>query len=112
MSTNFPKTIETYFRALNIYDSQLLAECFAEDAILHDEGKGYQGPAAIKAHIVEINNELKVKTVVTNSVELNGKTIVTATVSGNFDGSPITLDFHFTLVNQKITTLNIVMAGE
>ncbi|WP_101909190.1 nuclear transport factor 2 family protein [Marasmitruncus massiliensis] len=112
MSTNLPKTIETYFRALNIYDSELLAECFTEDATFKDEGKEYQGPDAIKAHIIEINNNPKVETVVTNSVDLNGETIVTAIVSGNFDGSPIQLNFHFTLANQKITLLNIVLAGE
>ena len=112
MSTNLPKTIGTYFHALNIYDSELLAECFAEDATLTDEGKEYQGPDAIKAHIVEINNVQKVKTVVTNSVEVNGETIVTATVSGNFEGSPIPLNFLFNLENGKIKTLNIVLAGE
>lgn len=38
--------------------------------------------------------------------------IVTATISGNFAGSPIPLDFHVTLNNEKIKTLNIVVAGE
>ena len=83
MSTNLPKTIETYFRALNIYDSELLAECFTEDATFKDEGKEYQGLDAIKAHIIEINNNPKVKTVVTNSIDSNGETIVTAGVSRN-----------------------------
>jgi len=55
---------------------------------------------------------LLVKTDVTNAVEKNGDTVVTATISGNFDGSPVTLDFYFTMKNQKIATLKIVSAGE
>ncbi|HWQ43641.1 MAG TPA: nuclear transport factor 2 family protein [Desulfosporosinus sp.] len=112
MSLQLPQVIETYFQASNSYDSSLLASCFAENAVLYDEGLTYRGPAAIEEHIVETNNKLSVKTEVTNAVEKNGETIITATLSGNFEGSPIPLDFHFTLENQTITMLNIVLAGE
>lgn len=112
MNLQLPEAIGTYFRASNSYDSNLLAKCFEEDAILYDEGSAYHGPTAIEAHIVKVNNNLLVKTDVTNAVEKNGDTVVTATISGNFDGSPVTLDFYFTMKNQKIATLKIVSAGE
>lgn len=112
MHIKLPHPIETYFYASNVYDSELLAECFADDAVFYDEGKEYHGSAVIKKHIVETNNKLQVKTEATNAVEQNDETIVTAVLSGNFDGSPISLDFHFTLENQKIILLNIVLAGE
>lgn len=111
MNLQLPEAIETYFRASNSFDSNLLARCFAEDAILYDEGLAYHGPTAIEAHIVKTNNNLLVKTDVTNAVEKNGETVVTATISGNFDGSPVTLDFYFTMKNQKIATLKIVSSG-
>jgi hypothetical protein len=38
MNLQLPEAIETFFQALNSYDSNLLAKCFAEDAILYDEG--------------------------------------------------------------------------
>jgi hypothetical protein len=55
---------------------------------------------------------LLVKTDVTNAVEKNKETVVTATLSGNFDGSPVALDYYFTMKDQKIATLRIVLAGE
>ncbi|MHB8063427.1 MAG: nuclear transport factor 2 family protein [Ruminiclostridium sp.] len=112
MNIQLPQVMETYFQVSNLYDSSLLANCFAKDAILYDEGLTYRGPIAIAEHIVATNNKLSVRTEVTNAVEKNGETVVTAALSGNFDGSPIPLDFHFTIENQKITRLNIVLAGE
>ncbi|WP_059054201.1 nuclear transport factor 2 family protein [Paenibacillus senegalimassiliensis] len=111
MNLQIPEVVKKYFEASNSYDRNLLAKCFAEEAILYDEGQTYHGQAAIETHIVETNNKLLVKTDVTNVVEKNGETIVTATVSGNFDGSPVPLDFYFTLNSQKISLLRIVSAG-
>lgn len=107
-----PQTIAAYYHASDVYDGDLLAACFAADAVLVDEGNEYYGPEAVSGHILEANRDAKVMTEITNCVEKNGKTVVTATISGNFDGSPVPLDFHFTLSNGKIKTLNIVVAGE
>lgn len=112
MNIQLPEAIRTYFQASNSYDSNLLAKCFAEDAILYDEGLTYHGPTAIKAHIVEANNDLRVKTDVTNAVEKNKETVVTATLSGNFEGSPVALDYYFAMKDDKISTLKILLAGE
>ena len=112
MNLQLPEAIKTYFQASNSYDSSLLAKCFAEDAILYDEGLAYHGPSAIKAHIVAANNDLLVKTDVTSAVEKNSEMVVTATLSGNFEGSPVALDYYFTMKDQKIATLKIVLAGE
>lgn len=112
MNLQLPEAIETYFQASNSYDSNLLAKCFAEDAILYDEGLAYHGPTAIEAHIVEANNDLLVKSDVTNAVEKNKETFVTATLFGNFEGSTVVLDYYFTMKDQKIATLKIILAGE
>lgn len=112
MKLNLPEAIETYFQASNSYDSKLLVKCFTEDATLYDEGLAYHGPAAIESHLVEAHNNLLIKTKVTNVTEKDGEAVVTATISGNFDGSPVALDYHFTMKNEKITTLKILLAGE
>lgn len=111
MNLQIPEAVKNYFEASNSYDNYLLGKCFAEDAILYDEGQAYHGPTDIEAHITETNSNLLVKTNVTNVVEKNGETIVTATVSGNFEGSPVALDFNFTMKNHKISLLTIVSAG-
>jgi hypothetical protein len=40
--------------------------------------------------------------------DANDKTVVSALVSGNFPGSPVLLNFAFTLSGPKITRLEIV----
>lgn len=107
-----PQPIATFYHASDIYDNDLLASCFAEDTLLIDEGEEYHGPKAVSGHILEANRVAKVMTEITNCVEKNGETIVTATISGNFNGSPIPLDFHFNISNGKIKNLNIEVAGE
>ncbi|EGO65658.1 nuclear transport factor 2 family protein [Acetonema longum] len=107
-----PQPIAAYYHASDVYDYDLLAACFTADAILVDEGKEYHGPEAVSRHILKANRDANVITEITNCVEKNSETVVTATISGNFDGSPIPLDFHFTLNNGKIKSLNIVVADE
>jgi hypothetical protein len=112
MNLQLPKEIETYFQASNTYDSNLLSSCFTEDAILYDEGSVYHGSTAIGAFIVKANRDLLAKNEITNVVVKEKETVVTATTSGNFEGSPVALDFHFTMKDQKIDTLKIDLAGE
>ncbi len=112
MNLQLPEAIKIYFKASNSYESKLLAECFAEDAILYDEGRSYHGPAEIEAHIIEANNNVQVKSEITKVVEKNGETVVTATISGNFIGSPVALDYHFIIKKQKISMLQIVLSEE
>lgn len=112
MNLQLPKEIEAYFQASNTYDSNLLSNCFTEDAILYDEGSVYHGPTTIGAFIVKANRDLLVKHEITNAVVKEEETVVTAMTSGNFEGSPVALDFHFTMKDQKINTLKIDLAGE
>ncbi len=104
--------IAAYYHASDIFDENLLAGCFAEDAMLVDEGETYYGPVAVSRHILEANRGAKVMTEITNCVEKDGETVVTAVISGNFEGSPIPLDFCFTIHNGKIKNLNITVSGE
>ena len=104
--------IAAYYHASDIFDENLLAGCFAEDAMLVDEGETYYGPVAVSRHILEANRGAKVMTEITNCVEKDGETVVTAVISGNFEGSPIPLDYCFTIHNGKIKNLNITVSGE
>ncbi|AWI07201.1 nuclear transport factor 2 family protein [Clostridium drakei] len=107
-----PQSIAAFYHASDVYDDALLAGCFAADAVLADEGMEYHGPEAVSEHILEANRDAKVMTEITHCTEKNGETVVTATLSGNFERSPIPLDFHFSLEKGKIKALNIVLAGK
>lgn len=107
-----PQPIAAYYHACDVFDGTLFADCFTKDCLLVDEDQECHGPKAVSEHILEANRSAKVKTDITACTEKSGKTVVTATISGNFDGSPLPLDFIFTLNGDKIKALTIVLAGE
>ncbi len=94
-----PQPIAAYYHASDIFDENLLAGCFAEDAMLVDEGETYHGPVAVSRHILEANRDAKVMTEITNYAEKNGETVVTAIISGDFEEVP----FHW------ISVLHFIM---
>lgn len=105
-----PASIASFFHASVEYDEELLAGCFAEEAILQDEGMEYCGPAEISRHIIKANREAAVtKELIDFKVE-DGLPVATAMLSGNFEGSPLPLDFHFVLSGEKIKSLDITLS--
>jgi ketosteroid isomerase-like protein len=109
---SLPRVIEDYFHGSNTLESGLLSACFTEDAILYDEGKEFHGIWDIKKHLEDTNDKLHVATVIDYAVAGDGGIVVTATLSGDFDGSPCALDFRFTLNEDKISALKIILLGE
>ncbi|MFT4005391.1 MAG: nuclear transport factor 2 family protein [Lacrimispora sp.] len=107
-----PQPIAAFYHASDVYDEELLAGCFAPNAVLHDEGMEFQDPAAISGHILTANRDAKVRMEIINLSERDGETVVTAMLTGTFEGSPLPLDFHFSLESGKIKTLNITPTGE
>ncbi len=69
-------------------------------------------PKAVSGYILEANRSANVMTEIINCIEKSGETVVAAIISGDFDGSPVPLDFHFTLNEDKIKKLDIMVAGE
>ncbi|MDF2942240.1 MAG: hypothetical protein K0S01_1098 [Herbinix sp.] len=98
--------IAAYFRAVNAHDDSLLLGYFAEDAVVFDEGHEYQGIAAIKEWNNATCNKYNHKLEVTSVAEKEGKTVVTALVTGNFEGSPAYLDFCFIIEDEKVSSLS------
>lgn len=79
---------------------------------IFDERKTYYGPKAVSGYILEANRSANVMTEIINCIEKSGETVVAVIISGDFDGSPVPLDFHFTLNEDKIKKLDIMVAGE
>ena len=106
MDLQLPKSIAVYFTAEKA-DPQTLAQCFAEAAVVKDEGHTYTGLAAIKRW----REQAQAKYVFTSepfaSTQEGGKTIITSRLTGNFPGSPLDLRYFFTLDGEKITSLEI-----
>jgi hypothetical protein len=108
MSVDLPTPIALYITAENRGDTDALSQCFAEHAVVRDEGQTIKGLAAIKQWKAATGKKYQHTIEPLASTEKDGKTIVTNRLTGNFPGSPIELEFVFTLDGDKIVSLEIL----
>jgi ketosteroid isomerase-like protein len=106
--TRLPTPIAVYIAAENRGDAEALAQCFAGDAVVRDEGQTIEGLAAIKQWKAETKKKYQHTIEPLASAQKGGKIIVTNRLTGNFPGSPIELEFVFTLHGDKIVSLEIL----
>lgn len=107
MSAILPDAIAAYFQAKNAHDTTAMAACFTDDAVVHDEGEELRGREAITKWIEETTAKYKVAVEVLKVEEQGGEVVVTALISGTFDGSPVELQFCFTMGAGKIVGLAV-----
>ena len=103
---HLPKPIAVYLAA-DGGDSETFSRCFAEDAVVRDEGQTYRGLAAIKQWKAEAKKKYQYTIEPLASARNGDKTIVTSRLTGNFPGSPIEVRFVFRLEGDKIASLEI-----
>ena len=107
MSLSLPDAITTYFSISNGADASHIADCFTQDACVFDEGETHRGHTAIQAWMRATREKIEYS-VEPVSVSQQGNTmVVTATVTGNFPGSPVQLDHAFQLAVSQIQSLEI-----
>ena len=107
MSLTLPKPVTNYLAAVEAKDTDLLALCFANDAGVHDEGRDYRGLDSIRSWKQETHTKYKYR-MEPLEVSVSGKTAkLRARLTGDFPGSPVDLDYRFTLAHDKITSLEI-----
>ena len=99
--------IKTYVDASNAHDVQSILSCFSENAVVRDEGETLHGRNAIEDWITRTIEKYKFQFKPVTFRENNAEVVVAIEVSGTFDGSPITLDYHFTIEGDKILSLTI-----
>ena len=107
MPIMLPKPIAGYFAAENADDPEALALCFIDRAVVRDEGKTFEGVAAIKQWNIDAKKKYHHTVEPLDIVERDGKTVVIGKVSGDFPGSPINLEHIFELQGEEIASLEI-----
>jgi ketosteroid isomerase-like protein len=108
MALKLPEVIRKYVGASNEHDLKSIAACFSEDALVRDEAAEYRGKKNIEEWIGQTITKYKFHFKPLSVKEYNNEKIVVGIqVSGNFDGSPVNLDFHFTIVTDQILTLSV-----
>jgi len=106
MSINLPKPIENYF-LVDRAASDDIAECFTKNAIVIDENHTYNGQNTIRKWKSEVTTKFTYESVPFSCENIDGKTIVTSRLTGDFPGSPIDLRYFFGLKDDKIEYLEI-----
>lgn len=107
MTQDLPQPIERYFAGKNTGDFATALSGFADGAVVTDEKQTYATRDAIRAWMEETSRKYSDRSEV-KSVAADGDTTrVTALVSGNFPGSPATLQFRFVLDDGLISRLEI-----
>jgi ketosteroid isomerase-like protein len=103
---DLPAPVAAYFVA-DATGAEAVAECFTDGAVVIDERQEYRGRTAIARWKAEASAKFRY-TVERLGVHVSGdQTTVAGRVTGDFPGSPVELQYHFTLEGDKITRLEI-----
>jgi SnoaL-like domain len=97
VSLDLPTPIAIYIAAENRGDAEALGQCFAEHAVVRDEGQTIEGLAAIKQWKTETRRKYQHTVEPLAFAQQDDTSIVTSRLTGNFPGSPIELRFIFKL---------------
>jgi hypothetical protein len=107
MKTSPPQVLSDYFSAANDGRIDDAAACFASDALVHDENHDRQGIEAIRVWIEETTQKYRPQVEIDHIESVEGGFVTTGTVSGTFPGSPIALNYTFSIRDGKISQLTI-----
>jgi len=107
MTIKLPPIIQKYVAVSNQHDVKSILACFSDDAVVRDEGKEFRGKEMIEGWIVKTIEKYKFQFKPISTKDDNAGVVVTVEVSGTFDGSPVTLDYHFTIERDRIGSLAI-----
>ena len=107
MTAKLPRVLADYFAATNAHDVGMMIAAFTEDATVHDEGRDHVGAAAIRAWMKETIEKYDYKVEPIESSRNDSSAVVLVSLRGKFPGSPITLQYAFTLSGERVARLEI-----
>lgn len=103
----FPKVITDLVKAQDNFDSVAYANCFSETAVVFDEGNTHNGRKEIEHWIADANEQFKIIMKPVSFEEKETTSILSAEISGTFDGSPVVLNYHFEIIDGLIQSLEV-----
>ena len=107
MRAKLPKSLAEYFAAANTDDADRVAACFAENAVVRDEGRDIRGRGAVRAWAEAARRKYRFHAEALTIEEAADRTVVTAHLTGDFPGSPVDLRYRFKLAGPEIIALEI-----
>jgi hypothetical protein len=103
-----PSSLASFVKANNNRDTDSLAACFCKDAVVYDDGQIMRGTDEIRQWIAELFRKFQYVVAPTNVRELTNGAILTATITGNFPGASVSLDYHCRTLGDKIDIMVIL----
>jgi hypothetical protein len=107
MSSDLPEAVAGYLAAEAAKDADAQSRWFSEQALVHDEGRDYRGRDQIQNWKREAHAKYNYTLEALGGSVSGDVVTVPVRLTGNFPGSPVELDYTFTLENGEITSLNI-----
>ena len=98
---NLQKVVTELIKARNEFDAVRYANLFSETAVVFDEGKTHKGRPEIERWIDHSNKNYQSVMKPLEYTENGTTSVLSAECSGKFPGSPITLKFHFDIINKQ-----------
>lgn len=108
MAIDLPTPIAIYLAAERNADTDVLAQCFAPDAVVHDEGQTIRGLDAIKSWKQAAQAKYRYTVEPLDATRYGESVRMRARLTGQFPGSPIEVVYTFTLAGDRIAALQIV----
>ena len=106
-SISLPEPIARYIDSANRFDTAGAAGCFTPEAIVRDEQKEHVGRSAIERWITQTSQAFQPHVTATSIQAVGANVKMVGFVTGNFPGSPVNLDYDFSLQDGKISLLTI-----
>ncbi len=107
MAISIPSPVERYLAADAALDSDALAHCFDEDAVVRDEGGEYRGRDAIAAWNEDAHRKYDYILELLTAVNEGTDTRLLVKLTGPFPGSPVEIEYLFSVRGDGIATLTI-----
>jgi len=103
---DLPAPVAAYFAA-DTTGAEAVAQCFTVGGVVIDERQEYRGRTAIARWKAEVSAKFRYTVERLGAHVSEDQTMVTGRVTGDFPGSPVELQYRFTLAADKIARLEI-----
>jgi hypothetical protein len=103
---DLPSPVAAYFAA-DTTGAEAVAQCFTDAAVVIDERQEYRGRTAIAQWKAEASAKFRYAVDRLRAQVSGEQTTVIGRVTGDFPGSPVDLQYRFTLEGDKIARLEI-----
>ena len=102
-----PSTLASFVKANNDRDADSVTACFSKDAVVYDDGQIMRGAEEIRQWIAELFRKFQYVVAPTNVRESTNGAILTATITGNFPGARVSVDYNCRTLGDKIEVMVI-----